>query len=206
MATHGYTLSQAAEDRITDALPALAIHIPEGPYLWNALREVLLGPHAAHALRTMHALGVLEMLIPEFHGIDALVIRDSYHRYTVDEHTFLTIDNVHGLRQPAHDYEQRLAQLLPEIDRLDLFLLALLLHDTGKARRTGEHAGQSVELADSFPRPPRLRRRRARVHSQAHPPASRNVQRHAPRHLRHRKRARLLPTRSAARSCSRCSR
>ena len=150
MATHGYTLSQAAEDRITDALPALAIHIPEGPYLWNALREVLLGPHAAHALRTMHALGVLEMLIPEFHGIDALVIRDSYHRYTVDEHTFLTIDNVHGLRQPAHEYEQRLAQLMPEIDRLDLFLLALLLHDTGKARRTGEHAIQSVELADAF--------------------------------------------------------
>jgi [protein-PII] uridylyltransferase len=150
MATHGYTLSQAAEDRITDALPALAIHIPEGPYLWNALREVLLAPHAAHALRTMHALGILEMLIPEFHGIDALVIRDSYHRYTVDEHTFLTIDNVHGLRQPAHEFEHRLAQLLPEIDRLDLFLLALLLHDTGKGRRSGEHAGQSVELADAF--------------------------------------------------------
>jgi [protein-PII] uridylyltransferase len=98
----------------------------------------------------MHALGVLEMLIPEFHGIDALVIRDSYHRYTVDEHTFLVIDNVHLLRQPVHDYEQRLAQLLPEIDRLDLFLLALLLHDTGKARRTGEHTIQSVELADAF--------------------------------------------------------
>ena len=150
IATHGYALSQAAEDRITDALPVLAIHIPEGPYLWNALREVLIGPHAARALRTMHALGVLEMLIPEFHGIDALVIRDSYHRYTVDEHTFLTIDNVHSLRQPAHEYEQRLSQLLPEIDRLDLFLLALLLHDTGKARRTGDHSVQSVELADSF--------------------------------------------------------
>jgi [protein-PII] uridylyltransferase len=150
MAAHGYTLSQGAEDRITDALPALAIHIPEGPYLWNALREVLLGPHAAHALRTMHALGVLEMLLPEFHGIDALVIRDSYHRYTVDEHTFLTIDNVHALRTPHHEYEQRLAQLLPEIDRLDLFLLSLLLHDTGKARRDAEHTGQSVELADSF--------------------------------------------------------
>jgi [protein-PII] uridylyltransferase len=150
MATHGYMLSQAAEDRITDALPALAIHIPEGPYLWNALREILLGPHAAQALRTMHALGILEMLIPEFHGIDALVIRDSYHRYTVDEHTFLTIDNVHGLRQPSHDYEQRLAQLLPEIDRLDLFLLTLLLHDTGKARRNVEHVGPSIELADAL--------------------------------------------------------
>jgi [protein-PII] uridylyltransferase len=150
MAAHGYALSQAAEDRISDALPALAIHIPEGPYLWNALREVLLGPHAAHALRTMHALGVLEMLIPEFHGIDALVIRDSYHRYTVDEHTFLVIDNVHSLRQPAHEYDQRLAQLLPEIDRLDLFLLALLLHDTGKARRAEDHITPSVELADAF--------------------------------------------------------
>jgi [protein-PII] uridylyltransferase len=150
MATHGYTLTQAAEDRISDALAALAIHIPEGPYLWNALRAVLLGPHAAHALRTMHALGVLEMLIPEFHGIDALVIRDSYHRYTVDEHTFLTIDNVHTLRQPAHDYEQRLAQLLPEIDRLDLFLLALLLHDVGKARRTSDHIAPSIELADAL--------------------------------------------------------
>ena len=147
MATNGYMLSQAAEDRITDALPALAIHIPEGPYLWNALREVLLGPYAAHALRTMPALGILEMLIPEFHGIDALVIRDSYHRYTVDEHTFLTIDNVHGLRQPANEYEQRLAQLLPEIDRLDLFLLTLLLHDTGKARRNEDHVAPSIELA-----------------------------------------------------------
>ena len=150
MATHGYALSQAAEDRITDALPALAIHIPEGPYLWNSLREMLLGPHAAHALRTMHALGILEMLIPEFHGIDALVIRDSYHRYTVDEHTFLVVDNIHNLRQPSNDHEKRLALLLPEVDRLDLFLLSLLLHDIGKARRTGEHTISSVELADSF--------------------------------------------------------
>jgi [protein-PII] uridylyltransferase len=183
-----YTLSQAAEDRITDALPVLAISIPEGPYLWNALREVLLGPHAAHALRTMHALGVLEMLIPEFHGIDALVIRDSYHRYTVDEHTFLTIDNVHGLRQPGHDYEQRLAQLLPEIDRMDLFLLALLLHDTGKARRTGEHATQSVELADSF-WPAWTSMPRKGDDSEADPAASGDVVGHASRHLRSGQRA-----------------
>jgi len=159
IANHGYTLTQAAEDRITDALPVLAINIPEGPYLWNHLREVLLGPHAAHALRTMHALGILEMLLPEFHGIDALVIRDSYHRYTVDEHTFLTIDNIHALRQPPNaphldapfqEYGRRLNSLIPEIDRLDLLLLALLLHDTGKGRRNTDHTTQSVELADSF--------------------------------------------------------
>jgi [protein-PII] uridylyltransferase len=150
VAAHGYRLTQNAEDRLADALPVLDVHLPEGPFLWNGLREILLGPHAAHALRTMHALGILELLIPEFHGIDALVIRDSYHRYTVDEHTFLVIDNVHALRQPHLAWERRFATLLTEIDRLDLFLLALLMHDTGKARRTGEHTVQSVELADSL--------------------------------------------------------
>ena len=150
VAAHGYRLTQNAEDRLADALPVLDVHIPEGPFLWNSLREILLGPHAAHALRTMHALGILELLIPEFHGIDALVIRDSYHRYTVDEHTFLVIDNVHALRQPHLAWERRFSTLLAEIDRLDLFFLALLMHDTGKARRTGEHTVQSVELADSL--------------------------------------------------------
>lgn len=150
IAIHGYKLSQSAEDRIAEALPVLAVQMPEGPFLWNCLREILLGPHAAHALRTMHALGVLELVIPEFHGIDALVIRDSYHRYTVDEHTFLVVDNVHALRQPAHDWEKRFGTLLPEIDRLDLFFLAVLMHDTGKARRTGDHCTQSVELSESL--------------------------------------------------------
>jgi [protein-PII] uridylyltransferase len=114
------------------------------------LREILLGPHAAHALRTMHALGILELLIPEFHGIDALVIRDSYHRYTVDEHTFLVIDSVHALRQPHFPWEQRFSTLLSEIDRLDLFFLALLMHDVGKARQSGEHNVQSVELTEGL--------------------------------------------------------
>src|ERR1700733_406908 len=150
IATHGYKLSQNAEDRIADSLPVLAVQMPEGPFLWNCLREVLLGPYAAHALRTMHALGILELLIPEFHGIDSLVIRDSYHRYTVDEHTFLVINNVHALRQPQQDWEKRFATLLPEIDRLDLFFLALLMHDTGKARRSGNHANQSVELTENL--------------------------------------------------------
>ena len=119
------------------------------------------------------------------------MIRDSYHRYTVDEHTFLVIDNVHGLRQPTHDYEHRLAQLLPEIDRLDLFLLALLLHDTGKGRRSGEHAGQSVELADSF-------LARLDFDAEEREPVLKLIRMHlemsnalAPRHLRSGKRARL---------------
>jgi [protein-PII] uridylyltransferase len=149
IAEQGSRLSVSAESAISDALPMLNLHLPEGPFLRAGLQRILLGRHAAQALRTMHMLGVLEMLVPEFHGIDALVIRDSYHRYTVDEHTFLTIENVHALRDTAQDWERRFTGLLDEIDRLELLLLALLLHDTGKASRSGDHTMQSAELAEA---------------------------------------------------------
>ncbi len=149
-AQYGSRFTEDAEARIAEALPGLAVQLPEGPFLWNCLRDVLLGPQAAHALRLMHALGLLELILPEFHGIDALVVRDAYHRYTVDEHTFLVIENVHALRTPRHEWERRFSTLLPEIERLDLLMLALLLHDTGKARRTGDHAHESIELAEGI--------------------------------------------------------
>jgi len=61
MATHGYMLSQAAETA-SRRPPALAIHIPKDRTSGTPPRSPA-RPHAAHALRTMHALGVLEMLI-----------------------------------------------------------------------------------------------------------------------------------------------
>jgi [protein-PII] uridylyltransferase len=149
IAEQGSRLTVRAESAISDALPMLNLHLPEGPFLRAGLERILLGRHAAQALRIMHTLGVLEMLVPEFHGIDALVIRDSYHRYTVDEHTFLTIENVHALRDTAQDWERRFTGLLDEIDRLELLLLALLLHDIGKASRSGDHTMQSAELAEA---------------------------------------------------------
>lgn len=148
IARHGSRFTEGAEARVSESLPALAVQLPEGPFLWNCLRDILLGFHAAHALRLMHALGLLELILPEFHGIDSLVIRDAYHRYTVDEHTFLVIENVHALLTPRHEWERRFSSLLPEVERQDLLMLALLLHDTGKARRTGDHASESIELAE----------------------------------------------------------
>jgi [protein-PII] uridylyltransferase len=84
MAQTGCTLGRDAEERLEQALPLLSAHLEEGPTLWHHLRGILKGFYAGDALRSMHALGVLELLIPEFHGIDALVIRDAFHRYTVD--------------------------------------------------------------------------------------------------------------------------
>ena len=99
MAESGAGLTLESEHRIAESIPLLSAHLEEGPGLWHKLAAILTGDQAADALRTMHALGVLELILPEFHGIDALVIRDAYHRYTVDEHTFVLIDTLHGLEQ-----------------------------------------------------------------------------------------------------------
>jgi len=147
MARHGLGLSSATEHQIEETLPALAAAPPKGIELWHYLQEILLAPHAAEALRIMHSLGLLTLLLPEFKAIDSLVIRDYSHRFTVDEHTFVTIENLHLLRKSQSKWDQGYAELLDEIEQPDLLYLALLLHDTGKGAKTENHVAASVEVA-----------------------------------------------------------
>ena len=153
-------LATETERRIEEALPLLAAHMEDGPILWQHLQAILLGSHAGEALRAMHALGVLELVIPEFHGIDALVIRDAYHRYTVDEHTFVLIDTLHGLRAGAataasfggnaglmERWSERFGPLFRDLPHPELLLLACLMHDTGKGHTGAGHALESARMA-----------------------------------------------------------
>ncbi len=153
MAQTGCRLSRDAEERLSEGLPMLSAHLEEGPTLWHHLRGILTGYYAGDALRSMHALGVLELLIPEFHGIDALVIRDAYHRYTVDEHTFVVIDTLHGLETAQKgsmgEWAARFGGVLRELPHPELLYLAALLHDTGKGRSTGDHSRESARMAQS---------------------------------------------------------
>ncbi|WP_433972099.1 [protein-PII] uridylyltransferase [Tunturiibacter lichenicola] len=153
MAKTGVTLGRDAEERLSEGLPLLSAQLEEGPALWHHLQGVLTGIHAGDALRSMHALGVLELLIPEFHGIDALVIRDAYHRYTVDEHTFVLIDTLHGLESAQSggmaEWATRFGGVLRELPHPGLLYLAALLHDTGKGRSTGDHTRESARMAES---------------------------------------------------------
>ncbi len=148
MAATGAQLAPETEARLEDALPLLSAHLEDGPALWNHLQAILTGPFAGRALRAMHALGILELVIPEFHGIDALVIRDAYHRYTVDEHTFVLIDTLHGLGGATGDaWAPRFAAILKELPHPSLLYMAALLHDTGKGHATGAHAAESARMA-----------------------------------------------------------
>ena len=148
MAQHGVKLSTDVERRVEQALPAFTKSPPRGAELWQHLRQLLSAPHAAAALRAMHSLGVLNALIPEFQLIDSLVIRDFYHRYTVDEHTFTAIDHLHRLRSPQDEWESRYGETLAEVEYPELLYLALLLHDLGKGQPAGKHSEASVELSE----------------------------------------------------------
>ena len=148
MAHHGLKLSATTEYRIEQALPALAATPPRGAELWLYLQETLLQPHAADALRAMHSLRLLTLLLPELKLIDSLVVRDFYHRFTVDEHSFLAIESLHRLNQSKSEWDKRYAELLGELEDPEVLYLTLLLHDTGKGVPGGNHVVASLEIAN----------------------------------------------------------
>jgi [protein-PII] uridylyltransferase len=109
-------------------------------------------------LSQMHDSGLLARILPEFGPITCRVVRDFYHKYTVDEHTLLAIRTLERLATPAAPgtattrERERFASLLQDLERPELLVLALLLHDVGKSGDE-EHVAESVRLArDVFDR------------------------------------------------------
>ncbi|MGE5567455.1 MAG: ACT domain-containing protein [Rhodospirillales bacterium] len=151
VARHGLRLAPETDLRIANYLPALRRCFSERRiYLWGEFRQILEGQHRALALRLMHQTRVLDALLPGWEEIDCLVVRDFYHRYTVDEHTLVAVQILEDLYSPPQDpLKQRFAGLLAEVDDPATLWLALLLHDLGKAKPEGPHVAESVRLAEA---------------------------------------------------------
>jgi [protein-PII] uridylyltransferase len=148
VAHHDVRLSTTTEYKIEQVLPSLAATPPRGAELWLYLGEILAQPHAAQALRAMHSLRLLTLLLPELKSIDSLVVRDFYHRFTVDEHSFLAIESLHRLRQSRSEWEKQYAEILEELEQPELLYLSLLLHDTGKGACSDNHVEGSLAIAE----------------------------------------------------------
>ena len=100
-------------------------------------------------LSEMHDCGLLERIFPEFARIHSRVIRDFYHKYTVDEHTLLTIRGLETLSRPTTPSRERFTVILQEVHAPELLTLALLYHDVGKWREH-DHAAESVVMAQAM--------------------------------------------------------
>jgi [protein-PII] uridylyltransferase len=97
-------------------------------------------------LSEMHDRGLLGRMFPEFQAIFSRVVRDFYHKYTVDEHTLLTIRNLERLATASTPSRARFGGLLADLAAPQLLVLSLLFHDVGKWR-DDDHVLESVRMA-----------------------------------------------------------
>ena len=146
-ARHGLALASETERRISDQLPLFRAHVDASPSHWPALKRILLLPHTYRTLEAMREAGILYTLFPDFELVDCLVIRDFYHRYTVDEHTLVAIRVLKDLSNVKEGIDGRFASLLGEIEHVELLHLALLYHDLGKGVEGKPHEQTSSEMA-----------------------------------------------------------
>ncbi len=102
-----------------------------------------------HSLVLMHEIGLLGAIFPEFDRIRCHVIQDFFHKYTVDEHSLLTIKNLEDLYHTRKPKEKRFAEILKALPRPDLILFSMLFHDVGKAD-PGNHCENSLRVIDAI--------------------------------------------------------
>ncbi len=145
----GIPLSGEAEECIHDVLAHPELPATKRQASWATLREILGADYPGVALRPMQRLGLLTEILPEFGAIDSLVVRDYCHRYTVDEHTLRTIEHLQELADPPDARGTPFAPLWKSVERRDLLVLALLLHDVGKGMAAENHVAGSLEALES---------------------------------------------------------
>jgi [protein-PII] uridylyltransferase len=94
------------------------------------------------SLLVMHEVGLLGKIFPDFEEIRCRVIRDFFHKYTVDEHSLIAIRNIEELPE-----RHRFSTILNQLEHPELLLMSLLFHDIGKSHRhdEGNHVHPSTE-------------------------------------------------------------
>jgi len=103
----------------------------------------------SRVLRQMHHVGFLGRYLPEFGALTDLVQHEFFHLFTADEHTLRCIDQLDAL---AHSDDPKVAfmqKLFREIEDPYILYLALILHDTGRAKNQRTHADASAMLANN---------------------------------------------------------
>lgn len=148
----GMALSRDAERSIAYVLNHSELATKNPNISWDMLKDILAGDFPGVALRPLHRLGLLMEILPEMKAIDSLVVRDFYHRYTVDEHSLRTIEHLQELADSPDARGKAFAPLWKTLERRDLLVFALLLHDVGKGMPCENHVQGSLEALTSAAR------------------------------------------------------
>ena len=108
----------------------------------------------ARILRLMHENGVLGRMIPEFAPLTCLVQHEFFHRYTADEHTLVCLEQLDAMLDSKDPDLRKYAELYARVEAPEILVLAMLLHDTGKAELSRHHeevgAANAARVARRF--------------------------------------------------------
>lgn len=106
-----------------------------------------------HVLRSMHEMGVLELLLPAFRHARCLLQFNEYHKFTVDEHSIRAVEQANEIANNP----LLVGDVYRNLKRKWLLHLALLIHDLGKGfpedhsevgRRIAEETARRLGLTE----------------------------------------------------------
>src|SRR5213594_4456201 len=93
----------------------------------------------------MHELGLLGRYLPEFGGLTCLVQYDVYHKFSADQHSLLAVEHLEALAPGQSSESEGVAAVFNEVEKPELLMLGMLLHDIGKAKGHG-HVAKGIPL------------------------------------------------------------
>ncbi|MCK8785452.1 [protein-PII] uridylyltransferase [Roseomonas sp. NAR14] len=115
-----------------------------------AFLDILLGKDPARWLRVLNEAGFLSRFMPDWARITGLMQFDTYHVFTVDEHT---IEAISVLRQLENGELNEVApvasEIAPQLDSRRALHVATLLHDIAKGRG-GDHSELGARIAQDL--------------------------------------------------------
>lgn len=133
---------------ITKSLHLIDDEVIHSPEANKTFRSILSDAGNVYSsLKSMHDLGVLGKMMPEFEKLTCLVQHEYYHRYTIDFHILNTIKHLDNV---VTDTSKELRHYREEFHRLDdpaILYIILLLHDIGKGEGIKGHDKVGVEIS-----------------------------------------------------------
>ncbi|WP_270938470.1 [protein-PII] uridylyltransferase [Falsiroseomonas oryzae] len=130
-----------------------AVRLRDDPAANALFLDVLCGRDAARWLRTLNEVGFLSRFIPDWARIVGLMQFDTYHVFTVEEHTIEAIGVLGQLeRGDLAEVAPVASELIGQVQSRRALHVAVLLHDIAKGRG-GDHSELGAEIAlDLCPR------------------------------------------------------
>ena len=146
----GCELSLDLERAVEDSLDLIDDGFRRSP----AVRELFLDicrtwGRVAVTLSEMHELGVLGRYLPEFGALTCLVQYDVYHKFSADQHSLLAVEHMEALAPGQSAESEGAAQVFSEVEKPELLMLGMLLHDIGKAKGHG-HVKKGIPLIETL--------------------------------------------------------